>query len=196
MAEAAIPANVPLVIAFGDSLYAGYQLGPREGLAPQLQAALAEDGVAVRVQNAGVSGDTTAAGRQRLTYVLDHAKAKPALVVLGLGGNDMLRGIDAAQTRANLDAMLAELKKRSIPVVLTGMVAAPNLGADYAKKFNPIYPELAAKYDASLYPFILDNVVGNKDLMLADNIHPNAKGVKMVVAGLAPLVEDALPDAT
>ena len=196
MAEAAIPANVPLVIAFGDSLCAGYQLGPREGLAPQLQAALAEDGVAVRVQNAGVSGDTTAAGRQRLTYVLDHAKAKPALVVLGLGGNDMLRGIDAAQTRANLDAMLAELKKRSIPVVLTGMVAAPNLGADYAKKFNPIYPELAAKYDASLYPFILDNVVGNKDLMLADNIHPNAKGVKMVVAGLAPLVEDALPDAT
>ena len=116
--------------------------------------------------------------------------------MLGLGGNDMLRGIDAAQTRANLDAMLAELKKRSIPVVLTGMVAAPNLGADYAKKFNPIYPELAAKYDASLYPFILDNVVGNKDLMLADNIHPNAKGVKMVVAGLAPLVEDALPDAT
>ena len=194
-AVAAISANAPLVIAFGDSLYAGYQLGPKEGLAPQLQAALAEDGVAARVQNAGVSGDTTAAGRQRLGYVLDNAKAKPALVVLGLGGNDMLRGIDAAQTRTNLDAMLAELKKRDIPVVLTGMVAAPNLGADYAKKFNSIYPELAAKYGASLYPFILDNVVGNKDLMLADNIHPNAKGVKIVVEGLAPLVEEALPDA-
>ena len=190
----AIPANAPLIIAFGDSLYAGYQLGPKDGLAPQLQAALAEDGVVARVQNAGVSGDTTAAGRQRLTYVLDNAKAKPALVVLGLGGNDMLRGIDAAQTRANLDAMLAELKKRNIPVVLTGMVAAPNLGPEYAKKFNPIYPELAAKYGASLYPFILDNVVGDKDLMLADNIHPNAKGVKIVVEGLAPLVEDALPD--
>ena len=189
-----IPANAPLIIAFGDSLYAGYQLGPKDGLAPQLQAALAEDGVVARVQNAGVSGDTTAAGRQRLTYVLDNAKAKPALVVLGLGGNDMLRGIDAAQTRANLDAMLAELKKRDIPVVLTGMVAAPNLGPDYAKKFNPIYPELAAKYGASLYPFILDNVVGHSDLMLADNIHPNAKGVKIVVEGLAPLVEDALPD--
>ena len=194
-AVAAISANAPLVIAFGDSLYAGYQLGPKEGLAPQLQAALAEDGVVARVQNAGVSGDTTAAGRQRLTYVLDNAKTKPALVLLGLGGNDMLRGIDAAQTRANLDAMLAELKKQNIPVVLTGMVAAPNLGPEYAKKFNPIYPELAAKYGASLYPFILNNVVGNKDLMLADNIHPNAKGVKIVVEGLAPLVEDALPDA-
>lgn len=191
----AIPANAPLVIAFGDSLYAGYQLGPKEGLAPQLQAALAADGVVARVQNAGVSGDTTAAGRQRLTYVLDNAKAKPALVLLGLGGNDMLRGIDAAQTRTNLDAMLAELKKRDIPVVLTGMVAAPNMGPDYARAFNPIYPELATKYGASLYPFILDNVVGKPDLMLGDHIHPNAQGVKIVVAGLAPLVEDALPDA-
>jgi acyl-CoA thioesterase-1 len=192
---AAIPANAPLIVAFGDSLYAGYQLGPKEGLAPQLQAALAADGVVARVQNAGVSGDTTAAGRQRLTYVLDNAKAKPALVVLGLGGNDMLRGIDAAQTRANLDAMLAELKRRNIAVVLTGMVAAPNLGPDYAKTFNAIYPELSAKYDASLYPFILDNVVGKPDLMLGDHIHPNAKGVKIVAEGLAPLVEDALPDA-
>ncbi|ALH81413.1 arylesterase [Sphingopyxis macrogoltabida] len=194
-ATPAIPADAPLVIAFGDSLYAGYQLGPREGLAPQLQAALAEDGVVVRVQNAGVSGDTTAAGRQRLTYVLGNAKTKPALVLLGLGGNDMLRGIGPDQTRANLDAMLAELKKREIPVLLTGMVAAPNLGSDYAAKFNPIYPELAAKYDASFYPFILDNVVGKKELMLGDNIHPNAKGVTVVVDGLAPLVEDALPDA-
>ena len=195
IAAAPIPADAPLIIAFGDSLYAGYQLGPKEGLAPQLQAALADDGVVVRVQNAGVSGDTTAAGRQRLTYVLDNAKTKPALVVLGLGGNDMLRGIDAGQTRANLDAMLAELKKRGIPVLLTGMVAAPNMGADYAKSFNAIYPELAAKYDASLYPFILDNVVGKPDLMLGDHIHPNAKGVTVVVEGLAPLVEDALPDA-
>lgn len=192
---AAIAEGAPLVIAFGDSLYAGYNLGPKEGLAPQLQAALAEDGVVARVQNAGVSGDTTAAGRQRLTYVLDNAKVKPALVVLGLGGNDMLRGIDADQTRANLDAMLTELRKREIPVLLTGMIAAPNMGPDYAKKFNAIYPELASKYDASLYPFILDNVVGKKDLMLGDNIHPNAKGVKVVVEGLAPLIEDALPDA-
>lgn len=192
---AAIPADAPLVIAFGDSLYAGYQLGPKEGLAPQLQAALAADGIAARVQNAGVSGDTTAAGRQRLTYVLDNAKAKPALVVLGLGGNDMLRGIGPDQTRANLDAMLAELKKRDIPVLLTGMMAAPNLGSDYANKFNPIYPALAAKYDVSFYPFILDNVITDKALMLGDNIHPNAQGVKVVAEALAPLVEQALPDA-
>jgi acyl-CoA thioesterase-1 len=192
---AAIPADAPLVIAFGDSLYAGYQLGPKEGLAPQLQAALAADGVVARVQNAGVSGDTTAAGRQRLGFVLDNAKVKPAVVLLGLGGNDMLRGIDAGQTRANLDAMLAELQKRDIPVVLTGMVAAPNMGSDYAAKFNPIYPELAAKYDASLYPFILDDVVTDKALMLGDNVHPNAKGVTIIAEALAPLVEEELPGA-
>jgi len=194
-AKAAIPDDAPLVVAFGDSLYAGYQLGPKEGLAQQLQAALVADGVAARVQNAGVSGDTTAAGRQRLRFVLDNAKTKPALVLLGLGGNDMLRGIDAAQTRANLDAMLAELKRRDIPVLLTGMVAAPNLGADYARKFNPIYAELAAKYDASLYPFILDNVVTDPSLMLGDHMHPNAKGVAVIAKGLAPLVEEQLPDS-
>lgn len=192
---AAIPADAPLVIAFGDSLYAGYQLGPREGLAPQLQAALAADGVVARVQNAGVSGDTTAAGRQRLTYVLDNARAKPALVVLGLGGNDMLRGIGPDQTRANLDAMLAELQKREIPVLLTGMMAAPNLGGDYERAFNPIYPELAGKYGVSFYPFILDNVVTDKALMLGDNIHPNAKGVQVIAEGLAPLAAQALPKA-
>ena len=190
----AIPADAPLVIAFGDSLYAGYQLAPKEGLAPQLQAALTQDGVVARVQNAGVSGDTTAAGRQRLTYVLDNAKTKPALVVLGLGGNDMLRGIGPDQTRANLDAMLAELKKREIPVLLTGMVAAPNLGSDYARAFNPIYSDLAGKYGVSFYPFILDNVVTDKKLMLADNMHPNAKGVTVIAEGLAPLVEQALPN--
>jgi acyl-CoA thioesterase-1 len=194
-AAPAIPTDAPLVIAFGDSLYAGYQLGPKEGLAPQLQAALTADGVVARVQNAGVSGDTSAAGRQRLAYVLDNARQKPALVLLGLGGNDMLRGIGPDQTRANLDAMLAELKRRDIPVLLTGMMAAPNLGSDYEKKFNPIYPDLAAKYGVSFYPFILDDVVTDPSLMLADHLHPNAEGVKIVVQGLAPLVEAALPAA-
>lgn len=192
---AAIPADAPLVIAFGDSLYAGYRLGPKEGLAPRLQAMLAADGVVARVQNAGVSGDTTAAGRQRLSYVLDNAKRKPALVLLGLGGNDMLRGIGPDQTRANLDAMLAELARREIPVLLTGMMAAPNMGRDYAERFDPIYPELAAKYGVSFYPFILDDVITDKALMLDDHIHPNARGVTVVAEGLAPLVEAALPDA-
>ena len=191
---AAIPADAPLVIAFGDSLYAGYRLGPREGLAPQLQAALAAEGVFARVQNAGVSGDTTAAGRQRLSYVLDNAGQKPALVLLGLGGNDMLRGIGPDQTRANLDAMLAELARREIPVLLTGIMAAPNMGRDYARRFDPIYPELAAKYGAGFYPFILDDVITDKTLMLDDNLHPNAQGVAVVARALAPLVEKALPD--
>ena len=160
-----------------------------------MDPALAADGVVARVQNAGVSGDTSAAGRQRLTYVLDNAKVKPTLIVLGLGGNDMLRGIGPDQTRANLDAMLAELQRRDIPVLLTGMMAAPNLGSDYADKFNAIFPDLAAKYDVSFYPFILDNVVTNKALMLGDNLHPNARGVKVVADALAPLVEQALPEA-
>lgn len=181
-----------LVVAFGDSLYAGYRLGPKEGLAPQLQAALQADGINARVHNAGVSGDTTAAGKTRLAFVLDNLDRKPDLVVLGLGGNDMLRGIKPAETKANMTAMMDELKRRDIPVVLTGMLAAPNLGADYVNSFNGIFPDLANNYGASLYPFFLDGVVTDAALMLPDNIHPNAKGVSRVVEGLSPLVEAAL----
>lgn len=181
-----------LVVAFGDSLYAGYRLAPNEGLAPQLQAALKADGINARVHNAGVSGDTTAAGKTRLSFVLDNLERKPDLVVLGLGGNDMLRGIKPAETRANMVAMLDELKKREISAVLTGMVASPNMGQDYANAFNPIFPGLAKQYNAPLYPFFLDGVVTDKALMLDDNIHPNAKGVSRVVEGLSPLVEAAL----
>ena len=139
-----------LVVVFGDSLYAGYRLAPTEGLAPQLQGALQKAGIDARVHNAGVSGDTTAAGKLRLTFVLDNVERKPDLVVLGLGGNDMLRGIQPRETEANLKAMLDELKKRDIDVVLTGMLAAPNLGRDYANAFNPIYPKLAQHYGAPL----------------------------------------------
>jgi acyl-CoA thioesterase I len=181
-----------LVVAFGDSLYAGYRLAPNEGLAPQLQATLNANGINARVHNAGVSGDTTAAGKTRLTFVLDNLERKPDLVVLGLGGNDMLRGIKAEETRANLTAMMDELEKRDIPVVLTGMLAAPNLGADYGNAFNTIFPALAKQYDTPLYPFFLDGVVADKALMLPDGIHPNAKGVARVVEGLSPLVEAAL----
>lgn len=181
-----------LVVAFGDSLYAGYKLGPNEGLAPQLQAALQAKGVNARVHNAGVSGDTTAAGKARLTFVLDNLEKKPDLVVLGLGGNDMLRGIKPAESRANLTAMLAELKRRDIEVVITGMLAAPNMGPDYAKGFNPIFPELAKQSGSPLYPFFLDGVVTDTSLMLDDGIHPNAKGVAKVVEKLGPLVEAEL----
>lgn len=181
-----------LIVAFGDSLYAGYRLAPNEGLAPQLQAALKADGVNARVHNAGVSGDTTGAGKSRLSFVLDNLERKPDLVVLGLGGNDMLRGIKPEETRANMVAMMDELKKRDIPVVLTGMLAAPNLGQDYASAFNGLFPQLAEQYGAPLYPFFLEGVVTDKAFMLPDGIHPNAKGVARVVEGLSPLIEAAL----
>jgi acyl-CoA thioesterase-1 len=181
-----------LVVAFGDSLYAGYNLAPGEGFAPTLQGALKADGIAARVHNAGVSGDTTAAGKMRLTFVLDNLERKPDLVVLGLGGNDMLRGIKPDETRANLAVMLDELKRRGIPVMLTGMLAQPNLGADYAQSFNAIFPGLAKQYNVPLYPFFMKGVVADKSLMLQDNIHPNAKGVGVIVKGIAPVIEATL----
>ena len=180
------------IVAFGDSLYAGYRLGPKEGLAPQLQRELRSKGYAVSVRNAGVSGDTTAAGVKRLPFVLDNIDTDVDLVLLGLGGNDMLRGIKPAETRANLTAMLDELKKRDIDVMLTGMLAAPNLGPDYGREFNAIFPALAKEYGVPLFPFFLDGVVTDASLMLPDNIHPNAKGVTKVVGNLSPLVEKAL----
>jgi acyl-CoA thioesterase I len=185
-----------LVVVFGDSLYAGYRLGPKEGLAPQLQTTLQAKGINARVHNAGVSGDTSAAGKNRLAFVLDSLKAKPDLVLLGLGGNDMLRGIKPAETESNLKAMLDELKKRDIDVVMTGMLASPNMGQDFAKQFNALYPTLAKRYDAPLLPFILDGVVMDKALMLDDGVHPNAKGVTVVVKNLAPLVVDELQKST
>jgi acyl-CoA thioesterase I len=181
-----------LIVVFGDSLYAGYRLGPKEGLAPQLQAALQAKGIKARVHNAGVSGDTTAAGKGRLDFVLDSLDRKPDLVVLGLGGNDMLRGIKPAETLANMGAILDALRKRDIDVVLTGMLASPNMGPDYASAFNSIFSNLAKQYDAPLLPFFLDGVVADKALMLEDGIHPNAKGLAVVVSKLAPLVAGEL----
>ena len=181
-----------LVVAFGDSLYAGYRLGPNEGLAPQLQASLQANGINARVHGAGVSGDTSAAGKARLNFVLDNLERKPDVVVLGLGGNDMLRGIKPTETRDNIAAMVAELDKRGIDVVLTGMLAPPNLGADYANAFNGIFPALAKQYDAPLLPFFLEGVMTDKTLMLDDGIHPNAKGVAKVVEKLTSLVVSEL----
>ncbi len=185
-------ANGKLVLAFGDSLYAGYGVPPAESLPAELQEALAEAGVAATVRNAGVSGDTTAAGCQRLAYTLEGLPRKPDLVLLGLGGNDMLRGLPPAQTEANLRAMLTELKRREIPVILTGMVAAPNMGRDYGARFDAIFPALAAEFDVPLYPFLLDGVVTDPKLMLADRIHPSAEGIDRIASRVAPLVVEAL----
>lgn len=191
--NAATPAtDAKLVVAFGDSLYAGYNLGSNDGFAPVLEKALTAQGIKASVFNAGVSGDTSAAGRDRLAFTLDGLPRKPDLVIVGLGGNDVLRGLDPAQTRANLDAILAELKKRGIPAVLTGMLAPPNMGADYAASFNSIFPDLSAKYEAPLYPFFLEGTLGNRALMLPDGIHPNEKGVQTIVGRVAPLIGKAL----
>lgn len=194
-ASAPVPADAPVILAFGDSLYAGYQLNPGAGYPPRLEAALNASGVPARVVNAGVSGDTTAAALQRLKFTLDNQPVKPTLALVGLGGNDMLRGLPPAETRANLDAILTEFDQRGIPVVVTGMLAAPNLGADYQKQFNPIWPELAKKHKAGLVPFFLAPVLGNKALMLEDNVHPNAQGVDRIVAATKDEVATALKAA-
>ncbi len=181
-----------LIVAFGDSLYAGYGLAPDEGFAPELQKALNEAGQDVRVHNAGVSGDTSAAGLRRMDFVLDSLSRKPDLVLLGLGGNDLLRGLKPSETQANMEAMVQKLSDRDIPVMLTGMLAPPNLGKEFSDQFNVIYPALAKKYEASLYPFFMDGVVGRADLILPDGIHPNAEGIDVIVERIAPDVEKAL----
>lgn len=177
-----------LVVAFGDSLTAGYNLGPGEGFAPQLDAALP----GASVHDAGVSGETTAGGLARLDWVLNSLKRTPDLVILELGANDMLRGQPPEQAKANLDAMLAKLRQRRIKVLLAGMLAAPNLGADYGKRFNAIYPALARKHAVPLYPFFLDGVAGNRALQLADGMHPNKAGVAVMVRNILPSVRAAL----
>ena len=188
----ALARDEKLVLAFGDSLYAGPGLDSGETFPVRLQAALAGRGIKARVHNGGVSGDTTAAGRQRLAFTLDGMPRIPDLVLVGLGGNDMLRGLDPQVSRDNLDAILAELKRRGIPTMLTGMMAAPNLGRDYGARFNAIYPDLARKYDVPLYPFFLQDVVSRPELMQADRLHPRAAGVAIVVDRVTPMVAEAL----
>jgi acyl-CoA thioesterase-1 len=181
-----------LVLAFGDSLTAGYQLGPDESFPAQLQTSLRRQGVKVRVHNAGVSGDTSKAGRARLTWVLGGLKTKPDLVILALGANDALQGLDPNSTRANMDAMLFELKKRNIPVLLVGMLAPRNLGRDYARTFDSLYPELAKRYQVPLYPFFLDGVALNPKLNLSDGIHPNKEGIAAIVKRMLPSIRTIL----
>jgi acyl-CoA thioesterase-1 len=186
--NSAVAQDSKLILAFGDSLYAGYGLNPGESFPDGLARALTASGAHVTVQNAGVSGDTSAAGLARLAFTLDGLPRKPDLALVNLGGNDMLRGIDPKETRANLTAICEDLKKRGIPIILTGMVAAPNMGRDYADAFNPIYPDLAKRFDAGLYPFFLDGVIGDRALMQADSVHPNAKGIGVIVGKVAPMV--------
>jgi acyl-CoA thioesterase-1 len=194
MAASATPAAAKdvHVLAFGDSLTAGYGLPPGQGFAPQLEAMLRRSGVRAFVTNAGVSGNTAAQGRARLKWTLDGLREKPDLAIVALGANDMLRGLPPRQTRADLDAILAELKRRGIKVLIAGMLAAPNLGRDYRADYDSIFPDLARKYDATLYPFLLAGVAGNPALALPDRMHPNFQGIKRMVSGIAPTALRAL----
>ncbi len=178
-----------VVVAIGDSLTAGFGLAPADALPAVLERRLRAGGLEVRVVNAGVSGDTTAGGRARLDWALP---SRVDLVILALGANDMLRGIAPATARGNLDAMLARLAERGIPVLLAGMRAPLNLGADYARAFDAIYPELAARYGVPLYPFLLEGVAFRAELNFDDGLHPNAAGVARIVDGLTPMVRAAL----
>ncbi|TPJ37426.1 arylesterase [Mesorhizobium sp. B2-5-13] len=177
------------IVGFGDSLMAGFGLGPGEGFTDKLQAALRARGHDVAVADAGVSGDTSSGGLARLDWSVPDGTQ---LVILELGANDMLRGVSPDITRKNLDAMLGKLKGRKIAVLLAGMRAAPNLGADYQSAFDAVFPELAAKYGVTLYPFFLDGVAGQSSLQLGDGLHPNARGVDQMVERILPTVEKAI----
>ncbi|TPL03265.1 arylesterase [Mesorhizobium sp. B2-4-14] len=180
------------IVGFGDSLMAGFGLGPGDGFTDKLQTALRAKGHDVSVANAGVSGDTSSGGLARLDWSVPDGTR---LVVLELGANDMLRGISPDITRKNLDEMLGKLKQRKIAVLLAGMRAAPNLGADYQSAFDAVFPDLAKKYDVPLYPFFLDGVAGQPALQLEDGLHPNAKGVDLMVERILPTVEKAITAA-
>lgn len=179
------------IVGLGDSLMAGYQLDAGQSFPEKLEAALKARGHDVVIVNAGVSGDTSAGGLSRLDWSVPD---DTDMVILELGANDMLRGIAPQVTEDNLTAMIERLNQRNIDVVLAGMVAAPNLGADYAAQFNPIFPKLAARYDVPLYPFFLEGVAAERDLLLEDGMHPNAAGVDRMVENFLPLIEEVLAD--
>ena len=178
--------NEPVKLAvLGDSIAAGYGLSPDQAFPVRLHAALAAQGRKVTVLNHGVSGDTTAGGLERVDWMLAD---KPDIVLIALGGNDMLRGTDPAATERNLDAIVAKLKAAGVEVWLAGMMAPRNFGPEYAKAFDGIYGRLAAKYDVPLYPFLLDGIAQVDGLNQADGIHPNTKGVDVLIARLLPFV--------
>jgi len=196
--SAEAPPEVPVmgaevtVLALGDSLFTGYGLGEGDSYPSRLERALRARGINARIANAGVTGDTSAGGLQRLAFTLSSQQRKPDLVIISLGGNDMLRGLPPEQTRANLDAILAELRKQGIKAVLLGMLAPPNLGAEYRTDFDPIYPALAKKHGAVLVPFFLQPLMGRPDLVQQDHIHPTVQGIEALVAETVDPIAAAL----
>ena len=177
------------IAVLGDSLTAGYGLAAADAFPVQLEAALRQRGHRVLVQNAGVSGDTSAGGLARLDWTLTE---RPALVIVELGGNDALRGLDPASTSANIAAILGRLKQAGVKSLLTGMRAPRNFGRDYYTKFDRLYPDLAQTHEVPFYPFFLEGVAGRPELNQPDGIHPTAAGVAIIVAKILPLVEASL----
>lgn len=180
------------IVALGDSLTAGYGLADNDGFVPRLQAALVKNGIAADVANAGVSGDTASDGLARIDWSVPQGTDA---VIVELGANDMLRGIKPEVTRTALDAILQRLTARHIAVLLCGMRAAPNMGADYGRDFERIYPELAAKYGVLLYPFFLDGVAADLTLTQPDGMHPNPSGVAVIVQRILPKVMELVTRA-
>ncbi|NDW03623.1 arylesterase [Jiella pacifica] len=177
------------IVAFGDSLTQGYGVDPGKAFPEQLQAALRKDGLNATVDNAGVSGDTTTGGLSRLDWSVPQSAD---LVIVELGANDALRGVSPDITRKNLDEILKRLTERGQKVIFAGMLAPPNMGEDYAKAFNAIYPALAKQYPVIFYPFFLEGVAAEPGLNQADGMHPNAEGVAAIVARMKPVIDKAL----
>jgi acyl-CoA thioesterase I len=177
--------RTPEILAFGDSITAGFGLPPEQAFPARLEARLRDQGIAIHVINAGNSGDTTADGLARLDWSLAE---KPDVVILELGANDALRGIDPASVRANLEAMISRIQASGAKLLLTGMQAPPNWGEDYRREFDRIYPELAQAHGVALYPFLLDGVAMDARLNQPDGLHPNERGVAVLVDHIAPLV--------
>lgn len=189
-APAARAAEGPVkLVALGDSLTAGYRLPSDAAFPAVLERALKARGRSVEIANAGVSGDTTTGGLDRLDWSVPDGTDG---VILELGANDMLRGTDPLVARKALETIILRLKERGIPVLLAGMLAAPNLGTAYRARFDAIYPDLAQAHGLVLYPFFLEGVTGNRAHTMEDGLHPNAKGVETVVAGILPTVETFL----
>jgi len=187
LAQSAPASGAPIkMVVLGDSLSAGYGLAGSDAFPAKLQKALKARGIAVDMTNAGVSGDTASGGRDRLDWSVPQ---DTQAVIVELGANDALRGTDPAVTRAALTEIVKQLKARGVAVMLCGMVAPPNYGADFATRFNSIYPDLAKAYDVPLYPFFLDGVAADDKLNQADGIHPTSEGVDIIVKNILPSVE-------
>jgi acyl-CoA thioesterase-1 len=182
-------ADTKRLMIFGDSLVAGYGLPVEDGFTGQLQTRLEDEAMAIEVINAGVSGDTSAGGLARLDWSLVE---KPDYILIVLGGNDLLRGINPADTRQNLDQILGRLQMLGVQTFLAGMLAPVNLGPEYGAEFNPIYPELAKKYHTGFYPFFLKDVALVPKLNQRDGLHPNAEGVAKIIDEMMPILRPFL----